>query len=248
MNALLAGAAGLASAAIAAALLDLSLLSRRTRQRVSRMAGGSAPPGLGSRVATSLAGRFTAYMRTRALAGLREAAEKALDDVLMEVAESLRAGESLLQALQRTADSSQGVWRELLGEVLARYDQGLPLPEAARALDRLGSRYISLFVRSIHIHQRTGGDLAEVLVRLAETVRDHRLFEGDLRARTAESRWTAYFVAATPFLLLLYFAVAAPGMLFPLLAHPAGRAGLLYALASWAAGLAVLRRLTRFSY
>lgn len=242
LTACAAGVAAAAATALAAGLLS----RRRTLRRAARVAGapGAGPAG---RAAAFVDGLLRRHLSARGTARRRAQAERDLDDVLMEVAESLRAGESLVQALQRTASSARGIWKQLLSDVLDHYDQGLPLPDAVRALDGLGSRHITLFVRAIQIHQRTGGDLAEVLLRLAETVRDQRLFEGEIRARTAESRWTAYFVAATPFLLLAYFLAAAPAMLFPLLAHPAGRIGLAYALASWAAGLAVLRRLVRFT-
>lgn len=173
--------------------------------------------------------------------------EEGVEDVLVDIAEGVRAGESLLQALKRVSAHASGPWRPLLRDVLARYDGGVSLSEALRVLAGAGGKGTELMVIALEIHQRVGGDLPSALLGLAQTVRDQRLLVGDMRARTSEARWTAYLLAALPVFLGVYMLWSAPGMMAPLIAGGVGKVALLYAGVSWLAGIATLRRLTRFA-
>lgn len=234
----LAAAAGALAANGGARVRRLHGRRRLRLLQESARAGGGGPRGGGA----APAARLPAGPPRRA----RRASGAECEDVLLHVAESLRAGESLPQALRRAQRETGGGWSALLAEALARYDGGAPLARALAPLEATGERAARLLVRAVEIHRRTGGNLAEALLKLAAGTREERLLQGEIAARTAEARWTAYCVAATPLLLLLYFLAGNPSLLAPLLTHPAGNAGLAYALVSWSAGFAVLRRLTRF--
>lgn len=234
----LAAAAGALAAHGCARVRALPSRRRLRRLQESACTGGGVPrPAAASPAAAPRAGP---PRRARRASGAE------CEDVLLHVAESLRAGESLPQALRRAQRETGGGWSALLAEALARYDGGAPLTRALAPLEATGERAARLLVRAVEIHRRTGGNLAEALLKLAAGMREERLLQGEIAARTAEARWTAYCVAATPVLLLLYFLAGNPSLLAPLLTHPAGNAGLAYALVSWSTGFAVLRRLTRF--
>lgn len=237
--------AGLATAAAVAGTLSLATARARERSRRlaamvrGRLARRPAPPLLLRSLAERLASRRGWHRRRREL-------DSGCEDVMVEVAEALRAGESLVQALARAGASARGPWAGLIREVLARYERGAPLIEAMSLLDRTGSRPARLLLRATEISLRAGGNLAEALLKLAQGVREERLLHGEITARTAEARWTAYCVAATPGLLAAWFLASAPDLLAPLLTDPVGRLGLLYAVVSWLTGFHFLRRLTRF--
>lgn len=243
-EATLAGSA-VAALAFSALSLTLVLAGRRSRLLLQMVAGlrGSRPaPGdLALALVNRMAGRYRTNRRRKGL-------DAGSEDVIIEIAEALRAGESLLQALARARTSARGPWSDLLENVLARYERGTPLIEALDLLDRTGSRPARLLVRATEISLRAGGNLAESLLKLAQGVREEHLLHGELRAKTAEARWTAYCVAATPGLLAVYLLVGAPDLLSPLFTDPIGRLGLLYAAVSWLAGFLLLRRLTTFHF
>lgn len=236
--------------AICCAAVVMSVLPPARRGRgFDRLAGvvGERDGGDGPRALRRMAEAARNLWLARSGLVLRRRLEDGLDDVLFEIAEGVRAGEGLLQSLQRLAAHASGPWRPLLGEVLARYDRGMPLSEALRVLVRAGGKRIELMVIALEIHQRTGGDLPGALLRLAQTVREHRLLAGDTRARTSEARWTAYLLAVLPFFLVIFMLWRAPEMLAPLTGSGVGKVALVYAGMSWLAGIAVLRRLTRFA-
>lgn len=179
----------------------------------------------------------------------RRLAEERLEEVLEEIAAYLRSGDSLPEALRHSAEGGCGhPWPRLLGEVVRSYDQGVALADALSVLETLESHEVSLMVRGMRFHCHAGGDLAAALSRLADDVRERRLVQGEIEARTAEARWTAFVVAGVPVLLAAYFALHGRQMLAPLLDDPMGRAGAVYGLLSWCSGVFVLRRLLRFRF
>lgn len=238
--------AGWAAAALAFAALSLALswTGRRAMRLSQVVMGGHAarttPLSIPRALLSRIEGRHRARLRLKNL-------DAACEDVIVEIAEGLRAGETLLQALTRAGGNAPAPWAGLLDEVLVRYERGTPLVQALDVLDRTGSRPARLLLRATEISLRAGGNLAEALLKLAQGVREDRLLKGEMRARTAEARATAYCVAATPGLLAAYFLIGAPDMFAPLITDPLGRLGLLYAIVSWLVGFLVLRRLTTFN-
>ncbi|MBX6377094.1 MAG: type II secretion system F family protein [Clostridia bacterium] len=168
-----------------------------------------------------------------------------LDEVLLDVADAMRAGRSFVQALAEAAASARPPWRERLQEVLHRYGQGVPLAQALDPVRRIG-RHGSLWVDAVDLCRSTGGNLPTVLARLAELTREDRLVVDEFRARTAEARLTARLLGLLPPVLIIAMTAAEPETVESLWQDPAGRVAALYALASWGTGWWLLKRLTRF--
>ncbi len=179
-------------------------------------------------------------------AKMRKEVEATLDEVVLELAEGLKAGENLCQAINRLAKSMSGPWGRLLGEVVERQSGGMALIDAVRSLERTGSRSVELLVRAIEVQMWSGGNLSEILLRLVETIRRDRSMEGQIKAKTAESRWTAYLLAGLPVIMVFIMGRIQPSSFETLYSEPVGRIGLLYAVLSWAVGLFFLTRILRF--
>lgn len=177
---------------------------------------------------------------------LRQEMENGLEDVLIDIAEGLKAGENIHQAVKRTCSGSRGLWREMLSNVLMRHENGLSLGEAFNLLEKVQSQKVMLMVRAIQINQWAGGDLSQILFKLAKTLREERGFEEEMRIKTAESRWTAYLLAGTPLLMGVFLARLQPDTLKYLFYDQTGRFALLYACFSWLTGLFLFRKIVKF--
>lgn len=177
---------------------------------------------------------------------LRRELENGLEDVLIDLTEGLRAGENLYQAVRRTCQGCNGAWRGVLSRVLMRHEGGLSLGEAFNYLEQTGSQQVMLMVRAIQIHQWSGGDLAQILFKLARTLREHRVFEDEVKSKTAESKWTAYILAGMPLMMAIFIVRMQPVAFHLLLRDSFGRVALAYATLSWAIGIICLRRILRF--
>jgi tight adherence protein B len=125
-------------------------------------------------------------------------------DTLQMLAGGLRAGHSLLRAVDAAAQESQPPMSEELSRILNETrigrDLGESLSEVAR---RTQSEDFSAIAQAIEIHREVGGDLAEVLDHLGETVRDRNQVRGQIRALSAEGRMSALVLMSLPVLMFL---------------------------------------------
>jgi tight adherence protein B len=95
------------------------------------------------------------------------------------------------------------------------------------------------------IQKETGGNLVEVIEKIAETIRARYRFYGKLRALTAEGRLSGIVLAALPIVTGLMAAVLNPGYMKLLVTTKMGQFFLIYAIVTWAVGGLWLRRMAR---
>jgi len=130
-----------------------------------------------------------------------------LPDTVSLLASTVRAGHSLLQGLEEVARESVEPTRSAFETVVREIGLGASQEEA---IGRLGQRFpsddVSLIVASINVHQQIGGSLAHVLDDISVTLRERVRIEGDIKALTAQQRYSAYVLALLP--------VAVTGALF----------------------------------
>jgi len=120
----------------------------------------------------------------------RERFVLALPDSLQQIASSLRAGSTFNLAIEAVVEESVGPISEELSLVLREQRLGLRLDESLENLgDRVNSEEVDITVSAILISQEMGGNLAEVLNRLAETLRKKISMEEMLPLFTSLLGW-----------------------------------------------------------
>ncbi len=77
-------------------------------------------------------------------------------------------------------------------------------------------------VMAIRIQREVGGNLAELLLSVAETLREREYLRRQVKSLSAEGKLSAYILGALPIGLLLYMAVANPAYVNPLFETPIG--------------------------
>ena len=124
---------------------------------------------------------------------------KQLPDALTSLAGSLRAGRSLGQALEALAREMEAPMGRELRKVVAEVRLGRPLNEALDdAVERVGSPDFRWAVLAIQIQAEVGGNLAELLNRVADTMRARSRLRGEVKALTAEGRASAGMLVIMP--------------------------------------------------
>jgi tight adherence protein B len=98
---------------------------------------------------------------------------------------------------------------------------------------------------SIRIQRAVGGNLAELLDTVAETMRERERLRRHVSALSAEGRLSAWIVGALPVVFVVYLLLARPGYLTPLVTDPIGIVFLAGSVVLFAAGLAGLRWATK---
>lgn len=164
-----------------------------------------------------------AYVRKK---GARRAAafEGLLAETLDLFVGSLRAGQGLLQAVESSSYEQPEPMRSELRRIVGQVGMGVSISAAMETLtDRFDSRDVDLLATAIAINRETGGNLTEVLDRLARTVRQRREIRAEAKSLTAAPRATGYILAALPLLITGYTTAISPIHRENLLVNPLGR-------------------------
>jgi tight adherence protein B len=173
-------------------------------------------------------------------------ADEQLPEVLDRMAASLRAGHSLVHAMESVAERGAAPLGPEFARVLAETDIGRPFDEAMEAMAaRVGSVDLRWSVRAILIQSRTGGRLADLLEVLAEFMRDREEVRREVRALTADGRISALVLIGLPIGVAAALLVVSPGYLAPLVTEPFGIALLTGAILLMALSTLWIRRLVR---
>jgi tight adherence protein B len=169
-----------------------------------------------------------------------------LPDVLSILASSLRAGHSFLQALDQVAgeikEPSAGEFHRVVSEIRLGRSIDDAMVEMA---DRVGSEDMRWAVMAVNIQRQVGGNLAEVLDIVANTVRERAYVQRQVRVLSAEGRLSIAILSALPFGIFLYLALMNPEYVNPLFTTMPGRILLLVGGALMAAGIFVMTRIVR---
>jgi tight adherence protein B len=193
-------------------------------------------------VAAWLASRALVWRRERYRAGV-DAGASTLARVL---ADALTVGHSVRGALTASAGSVRGP----IGRELAKTAQALEVGTAtdvalAAMRERCRSRRVELICAAISVQRRSGGALATLLRRVAETIEEQDRLEDDARAASAQARATSRIVALLPFAGLALGELAAPGLLERIAASRTGVWLLGSAIALQVGGALLVARLSR---
>lgn len=170
-----------------------------------------------------------------------------LPEALDMMSRSLRAGHAFISAFEVVATEMPEPVAVEFGRAFESQRLGIPVEQAiVQMTERVpGNRDLKIFAVSAVVQKETGGNMAEILGNIAETVRARYRFYGKLRALTAEGRASALVLGALPFGITLLLKIVNPGYLDPLFLTPAGHSILLFALGIWAVGLLWLVSLMR---
>ncbi len=128
-----------------------------------------------------------------------------LPDILMILASSLRAGHSFLQALDTVSKEVGEPGAKEFSRVIAEIRLGRPVDEALNAMaERVGSDDFKWAVLAVNIQRDVGGNLAEVLDTVAETVRERDTIRRQVDVLSAEGKISLWVLVALPIVIGLY--------------------------------------------
>jgi tight adherence protein B len=134
-----------------------------------------------------------------------------LPDVLSIMAASLRAGHSFLQSLDTVAKEIAQPAAAEFQRVVAEIRLGRPAEDALEALaERVGSADFKWAVLAVNIQREVGGNLAEILDTVADTLRERAMLRRQVKVLTAEGRLSAWVLALLPVAIGLYMAAVNP--------------------------------------
>jgi tight adherence protein B len=174
----------------------------------------------------------------------RRAFADQLPDNLQVLASALRAGHSLVGALSVVVEDSPNPSKREFQRIIADEQLGIPLEDSFDVVSRrMNSRDIRQVGLVAALQHDTGGNTAEVLDRVADTVRERFELRRLVRTLTAQGRLTRWILSGLPVALLLLITVLNPDYIEPLYSRSSGRVVLAVAAIMIISGSLVIRRI-----
>jgi tight adherence protein B len=172
-----------------------------------------------------------------------------LDESLQLMASSLRAGHSLLRAMDAVAQEAEAPTSEEFARLVNETRVGRDLNGALEELAaRVGSQDFVWVTQAIAIHREVGGNLAEVLDQVGHTIRERNQIRRQVQALSAEGKLSAYVLMALPIGITGFLALTNPSYIGKLTASAMGWGMLVAAVVMLTLGGLWLRKTVSFRF
>ncbi len=167
-----------------------------------------------------------------------------LPDNLQVMASAMRAGHSFIGALSVVVDDSAEPSASEFRRAVADEQFGVPLEDALRSVvERMDNRDLGQVALVAALQRETGGNTAEVLERVTETIRERFELKRLIKTLTAQGRMSRWVVSLLPVGLLLIISAINPDYMKPLFDRPLGRLLLVAAAGFVITGSLVIKRI-----
>jgi tight adherence protein B len=171
--------------------------------------------------------------------------EEQLPSTLQLLAGALQAGHSLQQAADTVVHEAGDPIAAEFQRVLTEARLGRPLEEAFDAMaNRTRSVDFEWTVMAIRLQRQVGGNLAEVLSTVAQTIRERYSLKRQVRALSAEGRLSSLILSILPVVIFAALLVLNPRFLAPLYTTRVGLAMMAGAAVLMAIGVFWLKKIT----
>jgi tight adherence protein B len=175
--------------------------------------------------------------------------EKQFIEALELASRSLRAGHPLLAAFQLIAQEMPAPVRLVFLSICQQHAMGVRLEDAIlRVAAESTSPDLKLFSTAVAIQIRTGGNLAVVIDRLANVIRDRVRLGRRVRVLTAQTQFSKRVLIALPILLFFVLNAANPEYMKLLYQTSVGQGMLVVGGAALTLGVIVMNRLAILKY
>jgi tight adherence protein B len=169
-----------------------------------------------------------------------------LPDALDLMSRGLSAGHAFTEALQMVSSEMP---EPIATEFRKTYDEqnlGLSLKLALENMvQRIPLLDLRMCVTAIMIQRETGGNLSELLEKVAHTIRERFRIMEDLKTLTLSSRWSAWLLCALPIFLAVYMSVMNPTYMEVLWRDPRGHNLLFLAATMQILGMLMVQKIMK---
>jgi tight adherence protein B len=170
--------------------------------------------------------------------------EAQLPDALDFLARSMRAGHAFSISLEMLGGESPDPLGQEFRVLFNEQNLGAPIEQAlGNFANRIPLMDVRMFVSSVLLQKQTGGNLSEILIRLAYVIRERFRLKGQVKAASAHGRLTALVLTVLPLVLVVALLFIAPGYLQGMVNDPDGKWMVVGAICAQVAGYFVMRKI-----
>ena len=146
-----------------------------------------------------------------------------LAQTLQIIAGALQAGLSLPQAVDTVVQEGTEPIAGEFRRAIIEQRLGVEIEDSLDSVaDRMGSLDFKWVVMAIRIQREVGGNLSELLLNVAATIREREYLRRQVAVLSAEGRLSAFILGGLPIFFVGYLSLARPTYLQPMLHSPMG--------------------------
>lgn len=175
---------------------------------------------------------------------------KQFPDALNLMASSLRAGHPLFAAIDVVTEEMPKPICDVFATAQKDISLGLDSKEAFLNMSKIipGSIDLRFFITAVLIQKEVGGNLAELLDRLSETIRERFKLMGQLRVQTAQTRVSGMILGIVPVAVLLIVFFLNPEYIKPLFSTPDGQIAFVVAIVLVILGFISIKKISTIEF
>jgi len=170
-----------------------------------------------------------------------------LPDAMDYFARALRAGNPFVGAIKSGSEETPAPLAKELAVTFDEMNFGIDFDEAMRNFaNRTNAEEIRLFVTAVLVQKNTGGNLAELMNRIAGLLRERARTRGEIRIQAADMQSSAKVLIGLPFAIAFFLQIMNPGYLGILLDSELGRTLIMVQLGMIGVGWIIMQRMINF--
>ncbi len=194
----------------------------------------------------SILGLFIPLNVLKIKTSMRNAAfAKQLPDTLDLLSNSLRAGHSIYSAFEVITKEMpmpiSGVFKTAIDELAVGSDAKQAILSLSKTVPN--NMDLKFFITAVILQREVGGNLAKILDGLSYTIRERFKMAGQLKAQTAQARFSGFMLVCVPPIIAGILFVLSPDYMSPLLNTQQGNSALLLALTLLLLGVYMIKKI-----
>lgn len=175
---------------------------------------------------------------------LSQQLNKQLPELCRMLSSCIRAGLSLQQGFEMVAKELRAPAGPIFRGMSSEVKMGTSMETVLEKLgERVKSKDIAIFVQTVIVQRKAGGNISQAMDHLAKTLDDRARINGEIRTQTAETKFVAVALLLMPIFLVLMFNTMFDGFIMPIFTIP-GLILLLVVVVLMAAGFYLISKVT----
>lgn len=163
------------------------------------------------------------FILNRKIGKRLKALNNQLGDTIAILSNAMKAGHSFFQAVDSVSRELKGPVVDEFSKLQKEISLGVETETALENMvNRVGSDDLELMVTAILIQRQIGGNLAEILDNISETIRQRIRAKGEIRTLTAQGRISGWVISLLPFFMVAVVLMINPEQMYTLISNPIG--------------------------
>ncbi|MGL5257099.1 MAG: type II secretion system F family protein, partial [Proteocatella sp.] len=174
---------------------------------------------------------------------------KQLGEALPIIGNSLRSGFTFQQSMENISNNMPEPLAYEFGKTMREMNYGMPFEEALLRLGkRMDNKDLDLLISAVMIQSKVGGNLAELVDIIGETIKDRVKIKRDIKTVTSSGRLSGIILGVLPIALVLLLLVINPKYLMGFFSSSLGIMMIFVAIAMEVVGFLVILKITNIKY